>query len=385
MACPRAVLGVLESRRYALLAAATALYILAVLVNAGLIDVLYTLPDYITEPRRAPTPYYLVLSSYSLAPFTSRIDGHALEETLRRLTGVEKVVYEVLALVEYHGTDIVVRGVRGEDLVIVAGSYKVLGRPFDDHCIGCVWPGSALARELGLHRGDVIVVYSPFTCSDYALRVEGVLHASGPLSYELVTNPATAMAIRGLGPGSTSIAIVFLDSLEGFERAVRLLGLPAAEKSMVGRALLALRSHGGGVSASAYESYTSMLLSRVRLSRSLLLALQAAVTLLLGLGFYTLGQSLVLGSSEELELLHELGLPLRSARACITALALAHYAAAGLAAAAAAWRILPGVRLGILHYRVGLVPDASILAASLALGAAMLAAGVWMVKPDGRA
>lgn len=165
---------ILSFNRYLLVLVTATLFLSTILINEGFIDSTYTLPDYIVYPKQSITPHYIVLSSYSLAPFTSIFDTGKIEDKLIKVGGVNRTVYEVLAIVRYDSSNIIIRGLRRNDLRVVAGEYEFIGGGFNDNCTNCVWVGISLAQRLGISVNDTIIVYSPFTSSDHILVVKGI-------------------------------------------------------------------------------------------------------------------------------------------------------------------------------------------------------------------
>lgn len=92
---------------------ATILFLLTILANIGFIDPLYSITEYMVYPRSNTTPYYIVISSYSVAPFTSVFDIGLVEEKLGDVNGVKETAYEVLTILEYESSSYVLRGLPG--------------------------------------------------------------------------------------------------------------------------------------------------------------------------------------------------------------------------------------------------------------------------------
>ncbi|ADI31972.1 hypothetical protein [Staphylothermus hellenicus] len=371
---------ILSFNRYLLVLVTATLFLSTILINEGFIDSTYTLPDYIVYPKQSITPHYIVLSSYSLAPFTSIFDTGKIEDKLIKVGGVNRTVYEVLAIVRYDSSNIIIRGLRRNDLRVVAGEYEFIGGGFNDNCTNCVWVGISLAQRLGISVNDTIIVYSPFTSSDHILVVKGIINTEGPLRYEFLTTLDTARTIRGSGPNTASIAIVFLNNREDMYRVAELFNIPASKTSLLEKALLALRYSGGEISARTYENLGNMFLSRLGLSRNLLFALLLAITLLLSLGFYFLGQSLITHDLDRLTILYEQGLPAYKIKLFITLYTLLYLSLAGLVVAIVSEALFPLIRFNILGYERSLVFDGEFLVYSLIINAALIIAGIWSVK-----
>lgn len=369
------VWGIIGFRREGVLAVAACLFVIAALATAGVVDSLYVLSEEMVNPSSGPSRYYVVITSYSVAPFTSVVRGDFVEGRLEGVEGVLNVVYEVLAPVVLNGSVYVLRGIDSASLGIVAGNFSIVGGGFTDGCAGCVWVGESLAGELGIGPNDTVVVHSPFASSDFVLRVEGVLVTDSVLKYELVTNVVTAEAVRGVGTGTYSLAVVFVDGPDSLARVAEAFNVSLVSRGLLERALLALRFAGPVFRPYFLESLSDMYLSRFGLSRDLLASLLIATVSLLGIGFYVLGQAVATYALDRVALLHELGLSDRYLRACVAGLGVILTVLGGLAGLVIAHALFPWVGLRVLGYVRHPVIDYSFFAVSVAVAAALAAAG----------
>jgi len=364
-------------KNYALLFASSVLLLCALQINLGIVEGLYRLPEVMVYPQKPAAPYYHTLSSYSLAPFTSLLDVRTVEEKLAGLAGVERVVYEVLTPVVYGSRIYILRGLRKEDLEIVAGGYSIVGEDFEDTCLNCLWVGSGIAEKLGLRLGDTVILYSIFTSSSYVFTVRGVIYSNSPLSHEFVTTLVAAQTVRGVGPGQVSVALVFALDSSAIRMIAKSFGVPAESLSLVERGLLALRYVGGAVNVSVYRFLPDLYMSRLGLGRDVLTALQLAVAVITALGFYYVGAALITGSSEELRLLNEQGMSTRSIRALTAILALLTIAAADAVCVLMLRAASDSIGVEVLGYRVTPRLDPALQALSTIPMLTAVMAGIW--------
>lgn len=372
-ACP--IWGALGLRHFALVSLASAMFVFAALLNAGFASSLYALSADMVSPAGGPSPYYVVITSYSVAPFTSVFRAGDVGERVSGIPGVEGVVYELLTPVVINSSVYVLRGLDPVGLEVSAGDYGVVGEGFRGDCIGCVWVGEGLAEELGLGINDTLVAGSPFASSDFVLRVAGVLKTGSVLRYELVTNTLTAEAVRGSGHGTASIAIVFADSPEAVKGVAEAFNISAAGVSVLERAFIALRLLGPKVRGFLTESLPSMYLSRFGIGRDAIAAVLAATAAALAAGLYLLGGTIIVHESPSLRLLWELGVPERVLRASTAALAEAFLLLGAGAAWAASATALPMIRFSVMGYATHPIPDPLMFAVSAAAASAMMLAG----------
>ncbi len=376
MSSAYAVWRVLSLRHQALAAIAGSLFVVAVSLNAGFITAFLGLSEAMITPAQPPSQHYVVITAYSVTPFTSVIRESLVESRISRVNGVTAVVYELLAPVVVDGRPLILRGVNGRDLRVVAGDYRVAGYGFSDECIGCVWAGSQAAEELGLSPGDTIIAHSPLGSGDFVLTVEGILHTDSVLKHELVTNIPTAEAVRGSGPGSVSLAIVFTDSREGVREVAQAFNITPAVAGVLERAFLALRVVGPRVTPYIIESLPGMYLSRFGLSREAVAAAAVATAVATALGLFMLGNSIIAHDRVYLRIIWWLGIPWRKIRlltAAITCSSMAIGALAGLAISAS---LASALGLSSFGYVIRPYPDIATYAVSVMAGEALLAAGV---------
>ncbi len=370
-------------RREAVVVVATGLFVVAALATAGVIDSLYGLSEDMVTPSSGPSKYYVVITSYSVAPFTSVVRKGFVEGRLEDVGGVAGVVYEVLAPVVLNDSVYILRGVDPADLGVVAGDYGVIGRGLTSDCLGCVWVGESLARELGLGPNDTVVVRSPLASSDFVLRVEGVIVTDSVLRYEFVTNAVMGEVIRGVGPGTYSVAVIFVDGPDSLARVAEAFNVSLAGRGILERALLAIRFAGPRSRPFLLESLSDMYLSRFGLSRDLLASLLIATLAVLGAGFYVLGQAVTAYAVERLALLHELGLSTRYLKVCVAGLGALLTLLGGLAGLGAAHALFPWIGLEVLGYVRHPVIDYSFFAASVTIASLLVAAGSASVEVGG--
>ncbi len=132
------VYRVTSKKSYGLLLIVTMLFFILIFATIGFVEAIYYLPEQIVYPHKPVTQYYLVISSYSISPFTSIYNVKYITDKTAKLKGIIREVPEVLSLIEINDQAVILRGLQREDLGIVLGNYRVVGEDFDDNCIGCV-------------------------------------------------------------------------------------------------------------------------------------------------------------------------------------------------------------------------------------------------------
>jgi len=216
----------------------------------------------------------------------------------------------------------------------------------------------------------------------HALRVAGIIEARGPLAWELLASERAAGAVRGISEGYASVALVFAESREALRKAAEALGVPPERAGLAEAALIALRQAGGEVKVSAHESLSEFFMSRLGLTRGVLYASLVAVTALLSLGFFYLGQALVEGGGEGIAVLAQLGLSETRLKLLAAALSAAWVCASAPVAWLAASAALPRLSLDVLGHALPISASPAFLALGAALATTSAAAGVWSAEVE---
>lgn len=292
------------------------------IINISCLHTLYNLYDEIAFPRNYRDSNIVVVTGYSMAPFTSVISVEGVENCLNNVNGVRRVVYEVLSIASINGSSIVVRGLSRNDLRYLIDYSVVKGEDFTDDCMYCVWISSELANRYGLEVGDYVTVYSLFTSSPYVLRVKGILDLDKPYSYELIVPIELSRAIRGISERQASIAIVFLDPNIDKSVVLSSFNISSERISLFERALVALKYSRGEISSSIYSSAAEFYMARLGLHRDVFLIVSISIMILMTMGSYIVGNMIVLVNRDNLSTLYTIGLPKYRIKAVIIALIL---------------------------------------------------------------
>ena len=292
------------------------------IINISCLHVLYNLYDEIAFPRNYRDSNIVVVTGYSMAPFTSVISVEGVENCLNNVNGVKRVVYEVLSIASINGSSIVVRGLSRNDLRYLIDYSVVKGEDFTDDCMYCVWISSELANRYGLEVGDYVTIYSLFTSSPYVLQVKGILDLDKPYSYELIVPMELGRAIRGISDRQASIAIVFLDPNIDESVVLRSFNISSERISLFERALIALKYSRGEISSSIYSSAAEFYMARLGLHRDVFLIVSISIMILMTMGSYIVGNMIVLVNRDNLSILYTIGLPKYRIKIVIIALIL---------------------------------------------------------------
>ncbi len=243
-------------------------------------------------------PESVVITSVSLAPFTSIVSVDQVRERLKGLEGVE-VEERVYALVSVNNSSLILAG-------LVSKSLKKVVSTTDNCmlCSGCVFVGEDIARELNISPGMEIVVYSPYTSLPYILHVCGFARG-WPYSWMLISNLATARTIRGMGEYQASVVIV--RSSAGVEAVLNAVGLSPYLKSVGERVILAIKSYGRNISVKIYSTYAGEALDRLGIPEAVFYATVIAICTALAVSASMLGGFIIGSRAREVAVLRMFG------------------------------------------------------------------------------
>ena len=307
---------------YAITFLSITILVTLLIINSSVLYGFYNLYDEITFPRNQKDSNIVVITGYSVAPFTSTIDTRSVEERLVNLTGVERVVYEVLSIASINDSTIIVRGVSRGDLEYLVDYSVIKGEDFQDDCMYCVWISPEIADKYGIDVGEYITINSLFTSSSFILQVKGVLELDKPYSYELIVPIDLARAIRGISDHHASLALVYLD--KGVDKSIVLkrFNISSERLGLFERALIALKHSRGEISPHLYSSATEFYMARLGLQRNVFLAVSVSIMILLTIGAYIVGNMAVLVNRENLSILYTIGLSKRRIKLVATTILL---------------------------------------------------------------
>jgi len=242
-----------------------------------------------------------IVSSYALSPLTSVVSEKRLLELLGNSTGVEFIVFSVAYV---NGRAVVVRGVSPEYLAEVLGVSLSVA----EHCL---YVGRGLAEKLGVRRGDVLVLHSPFTGDALLALVCGIYPLPGVLNYEILADFDVARALRGVGGGYYSVAIVRGGVFEAPEH----VELPLAR-----RALLLLLERDGSTGFNVFAEVPEAYIARLGIHREAVLLLAYSAIAVVAISCPLIGYSVSLSVERCSKVLRQLGASRRSVVASLTTL-----------------------------------------------------------------
>jgi len=292
-----------------LIAASMMALMLALAITSGYVLSVYSFYDELTVPRELKDRV-IIVSGISLAPFTSVVKVSAVSSAVRGSPAVQDVTYQVIVPALLNGSGVIVRGIEPDFLRRYFCCDVIEGSNMCEDCLACAWVGSSLARSMKLRAGDVVTIYSIFSKSPYILEIKGVLKVPEPYDHELLVPYTLAQLLRGVSRDYASVAIVILRR-EASSREVlsRLVGAGEGEApELFERVFVALKYAGREVRAEAFKHAADILIERIGMPRSSLVAIAMSLALISSVGCYVIGLVPSILSRERLSVLHEQGL-----------------------------------------------------------------------------
>lgn len=293
---------------YAIILLSITILTTLLIANISFLQAIYNLYDEVAFPQHHNSSNIIVVSGYSMAPFTSIISIEDIEKCLTNTSGVKRIVYEVLSIVNTSNSTVVVRGISRDDLRYLVNYSIVEGSDLIDECMHCVWISEELANRYNIDIGDYIIVHSLFTSSPYILEVKGILDLDGPYSHELIVPIELGRAIRGIGDDKASIAIISLDQYIDKSIILGRFNVASEKVSLFERALIVLKYSGGRYSPTIYSSATEFYMARLGLHRDVFLIVSISIIFLMAMSSYIIGDMIVLTNRDNLSILYIIGL-----------------------------------------------------------------------------
>ncbi len=269
-----------------------------VLVAAGVIGALvhsaYTVP----VPRSIISSG-LVVSSYSIAPYTSLLSVDMVKE---RLAGINASITPIVLAPAITSDD--------EPVLVLGLPDSLLKRLGLERCSGCAYASPSLAKRLGVENNTIIVLDSVFTRTSIPLRL---VIAQAYEGCTLVTSLDTARLVRGMYPGQATLIVIHPSSRKEAAVIAKRLGL-GKERLLVQRLVyIALRKGKTVIAGSPEQLY----LERIGLAPRLVAALSIVSGILLALVLYLLPGLLAELGRVEIMILVWIGATSRAIRASL--------------------------------------------------------------------
>lgn len=271
--------------------------------NISYIDTSYSSWERLVMPPKHPDGEYVIISPLAVSPVTAVFDESTIENKIKDLNLT--IIRELIFPVNMYNHTFILRGLDRDST-----KYFVDEEVGVDECLACVWIGKEIADKYGLEKGDFIEIYSPYTNSFYKLEVKGVISTGAQLDSELITGLDTARMIRGVGYSSLSVLIAY-GREEELYRLSRRLNISTAKLGLIQR-VLAVIGTGREVRFKAVENLQEIYLSRIGLSQLNLHILLFSISIVFSMGLIIYPGWIYSSRSKEFELLHEIGVSIRS-------------------------------------------------------------------------
>ena len=237
---------------------------------------------YFYQEEKLSVDGYPVLTIYSGSgslPITSTFPRKTLSKIMK-VEGVIKCWGEVTTPALVNGSLLVIRGIPPDKLDVL--KIKIIrGERISGKDITGAIVSEELAKNQGLHVGDVLLVDPLFSKSTALIKIKGIFKASAPFKWEIIVSNITGKALRGTDRYSV-IRIIYDPEKINIGKLAEALGVKYLNQRILFTQALLLVSKGlvKGVSEEAIQSYY---LSRMGLPVTYLFSLALASGALLSL------------------------------------------------------------------------------------------------------
>ncbi len=234
----------------------------------------------------------IVVSSLSIAPFTSIIDVRTLSSKLRGLDVEIETVTTTLALL-------------GDRVVVVLGVDNL-----SKQCLYCCYVGKRLAEKLSISKGDLISLSTPFLRSSVVLRVVDIVDDSK--HEDMILAPIEIVRLlRAMSYRQASLAIIKCRNASTLEEVLRILGVSTPPTQLIEQAFLALNIVGKRIEVRRFENLEDIYLARIGIPRTVMLILNIALSIVIATGLYFFSSNVQALTHRALEVLTMIGVTKR--------------------------------------------------------------------------
>ncbi len=230
----------------------------------------------------------VVISSYSIAPFTSSIDPNKITSLLNSInTNYNDIKYEVLTIVELGHDYVLLRGLDNKDIDFLMRKYNMSTGKNISNCMNCVWIGVKIASKYRLKAGDTIKIYSPFSSSEYILVINGIINTNSIIDNEIITNIKLARIIRGFNHRVVSAIIISFEDENTRNYFLKKLNISS---NFLEKAIIAVQYSKKKISFEAYSTISGMFLRKVGISREIIYAAVILIIIVVSIGLVIAGK-----------------------------------------------------------------------------------------------
>lgn len=229
----------------------------------------------------------LIITGYSVSPYTSLINKNDLLNKLRNTSGIENITFLVISLGYVNGKDVAFIGNNN-----VSDAY-------------CAYPSYYVKNELNLKINQTILVYPALSNFPIILKV---CNFSNLYPWAISVNINTAYLIHGGGInyGLASLAIIDFKNSSYKLSAMKSLSLTPVQKSLINTALILVQNNQG--EKMLFNEASQAYFNKLGIPKIAFLSLAIASALIISIASYTIGLIFNLIDKDRIEILNNYGI-----------------------------------------------------------------------------
>jgi len=230
----------------------------------------------------------IIITSYSLSPFTSLINKENLLTKLNNVSGIKNIQFIILSLGNVNGKDIAFIG------------YK-------DYNNYCAYPSITVKKMMNLKINQTLIVYPAFSNLPIELIICG-FEKNLSFGIEVSNNIAYQIHGNGINNNLASIAIINLVNNSYKINVMKALQMPSEETSLLEKATLIVENLNNQKLQQELNQISEVYYNKLGIPKIAFTSLAIASIIILSIGSYINGEVLVLTEKDTLELLHFYGI-----------------------------------------------------------------------------
>ncbi|MDK6027880.1 hypothetical protein QPL79_00675 [Ignisphaera sp. 4213-co] len=333
----------------------------AVAIVLGVINALYTFYGYVVYRNENE----IVVSNMALAPFTALMDFESLMHRLKNVSGLS-IDSEVMVLALVNEKTVLIRGIEANSSRYISDFSNL------SNCLYCCVVGSDLAKALGIELDSFVIVSSMFQPISIPLKVVGYTNEK-PYSYEVVVPIAVARILRRATSNQVSVAYIHAWNRESIELLYKSLDINIP-RPLLEKIFIAIEYMGQEKKTKFYSSVSEAYFSRLGINQTTIIAASIALSAIVALGLYLIGQSILHLIKNEIVVLRVIGVPKILIAIILCIAILVSMVLSWLLTYIAIDLIKPGIV--IINHSIQLVVDPHVYASTFVIAYAITVVGI---------
>jgi hypothetical protein len=230
----------------------------------------------------------IIITGYSISPFTSLVNKENILNRLSNVSGVKNIEFIVLSLGNVEDKNVVFLGINNYN------NY-------------CAYPSISAEKELNLKVNQTFIVYPAFSNTPIELIVCNFSNTI-PFGIEVSNNIAYQIHGGGINENLASIAIINLLNTSYKENVIKALQLPSFESSLIKKVSVVVESLNNEKIQQEYSKASTIYYNKLGIPRIAFISLAIAAIIIISIGSYINGEVMALTENETFNIFHYYGL-----------------------------------------------------------------------------